>query len=367
MRWTKDLFIVLGLVLALLAVGEAALVHKGVTFVSGKYCPNVTFGERDAELSLIEISRTGANYVAIVVTWYQDWSNTTDIYPLYDPVYSSYYTYLTEKDEDLEKIIKFAHSLGLAVMMKPHIDLTKDPDPLHWRGHIGVNMTENQWPLWFDSYRKFALHYASMSHRLGVEVFSISCELIEASKRTKEWRGIIKAVREVYNGYITDSANWGEEEESKLWWDDVDFIGIDAYYPIDPNNTKASVKELVKIWEKTYVPKFENMSKFWNKPISFTEIGYCSGDCKRGHQTDKSLQAFQARRYEAALLALKDKDWFMGFFWWAWNSDFAFGGKDDNCISPQWKKSEHILRKYYHAVKPRLPRPKNEPKCMCTV
>jgi len=126
------------------------------------------------------------------------------------------------------------------------------------------------------------------------------------------------------------------------------------------------VKELVKVWQPT-VDILHNLSKKFNKPVSLTELGYCTGDCKRGNKTDAAWQTFQARRYEAAILAFKDLDWFLGWFWWAWNSDFKFGGKNDNCISPQWKASEKILRYYYHATKPQLPRPKGPARCMCTV
>jgi len=40
----------------------------------------------------------------------------------------------------------------------------------------------------------------------------------------------VQAVREVYTGELTSSANWGGEEMSKQWWDVIDYIGVDAYY-----------------------------------------------------------------------------------------------------------------------------------------
>lgn len=40
---------------------------KGVTFTSGKYCPNVTLDSDDAKYSLRQLKATGANYIALIV------------------------------------------------------------------------------------------------------------------------------------------------------------------------------------------------------------------------------------------------------------------------------------------------------------
>jgi hypothetical protein len=41
-----------------------------------------------------------------------------------------------------------------------------------------------------------------------VALLSISCELITASRQEQQWRKVIAAVRAVYEGKLTDSANW---------------------------------------------------------------------------------------------------------------------------------------------------------------
>lgn len=106
--------------------------------------------------SLEHLQSTGANWVAIVVTQYQDKIDTTDIYPLYDPIYSDYYTYITATNQELASAIEKAHELNMKVMLKPHIDLTRDPN--HWRGDIGRGFkNESQWSSWFDSYTKMAV------------------------------------------------------------------------------------------------------------------------------------------------------------------------------------------------------------------
>ena len=73
------------------------------------------------------------------------------------------------------------------------------------------------------------LKYAALAEALEIELFSISCELVAANHYDSNWRELIKKVRAAYTGNLTASANPGEEY-SKKYWDDLDYIGVDAYY-----------------------------------------------------------------------------------------------------------------------------------------
>lgn len=64
--------------------------------------------------------------------------NSTEIHPVYDPIYTEYYTYRSETEEAVISAIKAARKVGLTVMVKPHIDIIYPPTPLIWRGHIGI-------------------------------------------------------------------------------------------------------------------------------------------------------------------------------------------------------------------------------------
>ena len=59
---------------------------------------------------------------------------------------------------------------------------------------------------------------------------SLECELIGMSDKTASWRQVIKEIRQIYDGKLLSAANYGGEEVSTLYWDDLDFIGVDAYY-----------------------------------------------------------------------------------------------------------------------------------------
>jgi hypothetical protein len=59
------------------------------------------------------------------------------------------------------------------------------------------------------------------------------------------WRKLIAKVRTVYSGLLTESAIKGWETRC-TWWDAVDIIGIDAYYP----NQGNTVQEKVQFWQQ---------------------------------------------------------------------------------------------------------------------
>jgi hypothetical protein len=122
--------------------------QKGISFTawwSGQY------REPGADLSLGFLASTGANWIALIVTAHQETYTSTTI----DSTDVS-----TPTDEDLIHVIDKAHSLGLKVMLKPHLDLRDETATGYWRGDIGSGFTtEAQWSAWFASYRNFIEHY----------------------------------------------------------------------------------------------------------------------------------------------------------------------------------------------------------------
>jgi len=48
-----------------------------------------------------------------------------------------------------------------------------------------------QWQEWFDTYRAFINHYATLAQENGVEQFCVGTELVGTSHREAEWRDIV--------------------------------------------------------------------------------------------------------------------------------------------------------------------------------
>ena len=322
--------------------------------------------------SLEHLATTGCNYVAIVVTWYQEKYNSNHIYPInrpfqmVDPHTQTWnYTFISETPNAVVRAIRKARALGMKVMLKPHIDLVEDNHM--WRGSIMATAG------WWTSYRRMILFWARVAEKEGVEMLSMSCELMGVSLDERSWRKLIKETRKVYKGLLTDAANYaflpeGGELTDKRWWDAVDYIGCDEYLPLPTETTVEKVKEA---W-KPIVAQYKALHDKFNRSVILTEVGYCSAkSCSpTGHATPAG-EKDQAIHYEALLQVLQENaEWFKGVFWWNWVSDSAFGEGDgsNSCMDPKWKAAEDVLRRYYNATQPQPERDhKKKAKCICTL
>ena len=131
-----------------------------------------------------------------------------------------------ERMEGMTELIRHAKGKGLKVMLKPMVWVMGS-----WPGGYDLQ-DERQWSVWEQTYSKYILETAAISEREGVDLFCIGTEFkIASSKREGFWRKLAANVREVYSGKITYAANWDEYENVKFW-DVVDYIGIDAYFPL---------------------------------------------------------------------------------------------------------------------------------------
>jgi hypothetical protein len=290
----------------------------------------------DSDLSLAHLAETGADWLALIVTQYQDNYLSTTIGP----------TDGTVTDDDLRHAIGRAHALGLKVMLKPHLDLAADWG--HWRGQIGEGFTtEAQWRAWFSSYRAFILHYAGLAQANGVEQFCIGTELAGVSPRATEWRALIAAVRAQYSGPLTYAAGFGGEEVAIAWWDAVDYIGVDAYYTLT-NKDDPTLTELKAGWAGP-IATLSALAQRTGKTILFTELGYRSvqgtnrapWDYQSNGPVD--LQE-QADCYRAYFEMVYDQPWSAGVYWWSWSVDPQEGGECDKGYTPHEKPAEDILR-----------------------
>jgi hypothetical protein len=296
----------------------------------------------EADQSLANLAATGSNWVAVIVTGYQQ-TYTSTVITRDQPK--------TPTDEDLAHAITTAHDLGLSVMLKPHLDLSDDP--AHWRGHVGAGFTdEAQWMAWFAAYSEFINHYAALAQENGVEQFCVGTELVATSSREDDWLQVVGGVRELFQGAITYASNHGGEESSVTWWDAVDYIGVDAYYALSGHND-PSVDELKAAWvERGYVETLAGLSASFDKPILLTEIGYRSADgTTRAPWEWQSKPAVdlqeQADAYQAALEVLWGQPWLAGIYWWNWDTNPNKGGEADTDFTPHNKPAEEVLKAYY--------------------
>jgi hypothetical protein len=295
-----------------------------------------------SDVSLSHLAETGANWIALIVTCYQDEIGSSAIFA----------TEQTPTDEDLVHALNRAHSLGLKVMLKPHLDLWRDPS--HWRGEIGLSFdSEAKWEIWFSAYRDFIEHYAALAEYNKADQFCVGTELVGTSHRASDWRSSVAGIRSLYSGSLVYAANHSGEEVSLSWWDAVDFIGVDAYYPL-ASNANPTQRDLMAAWK----PRLEQLAALaakWKKPVILTEIGYRSLDGAAAQPWNWQISGTvdlgeQAACYRAALEAFSPQPWFRGIFWWSWGPDPFEGGPADTGYSPHGKPAEEILRSWFEVM-----------------
>lgn len=308
--------------------------QQGVAFVS--WWPG-QYSLPEADLALTNLRATGANWMSLLVSESQDTITSTTIYK----------TPGTPEDADLIHAINMAHNLGLKVMLKPHLDLANDPN--HWTGEIGQGLTEPQWTAWFASYTTFIGYYAQLAETYGADQYCVGIELSATETRIDQWRAVVKSVRSLYHGPITYAANGGDEARLG-WWDSVDFIGVDAYYPIT-NKNNPTIAELKTGWIP-HITALGKLASTWHKKILFTEIGYRSLDGANQHPGDYQIEGGidlqeQADAYQAAFESVFNQSWFDGMYWWSWGTDPSEGGPNDSGFTPHDKPAEDVLRTWY--------------------
>ena len=258
-----------------------------------------------------------------------------------------------DSDYGLIYTAQMAKSCGLKTILKPHIWMRTNTGK--WRSDIEMG-SEADWDKWFEEYEAMIIHYAKVAERGEMEAYCIGTELLIPSTQYPErWRAIIKNIRKVYSGQLTYAANFYKEYENIEFWDDLDFIGVQAYFPL-VNNQSPSKKELVKAWKKP-MKQMAKLARKYNKQVVFTEAGYRNtADAAiepwlwpsqvNGENVTVSDEV-QATCYEALFEALWAEEWFGGIYIWKWfHGGHQFTALDDYWAHREKRRKEYMGDKY---------------------
>jgi hypothetical protein len=238
-----------------------------------------------------------------------------------------------ESDQSIEQIAGYAHSKGLRVFLKPQIWVRGSfPGDLHYE------KTEDR-ARWFAEYRRFLEHYANLATRIKADLLAVGVEFGKLSRYEKEWRALIARARELYKGPLVYAAVQGPEFETLAFWDALDYIGLNNYYPLPDSLDTAAV-----------VRKVEAVQRKFGKPVIFPEAGFSTFEAPHREPWDetprKLAPADQARAYEAVLQAFYQKPWFFGVYWWKVGTN-GYGGASDGSHTPWGKPAMDVIRKWY--------------------
>jgi len=369
---------------------------RGIDYIS--YSTNGT-GYATYDQIASNIAPSGANWVSIIPTCYQETNQSTIIScnAIVNDANNSGYT---PYDSDVVAAITKAHAAGLKVMLKPQIDVRTG-----YRGQIGFGTgtgSDANWTTWFNSYKTNVIgRYGIIAQTNNVEAFIIGTELVDtntdpscdpgiSAQRGANWQTMVTYLRTLYThkdktGHeltkITYAANWGTydcaEVKSVNWWGSLDYIGVDAYYPltnapggiVDPA-ISPTVVDLIAGWTDVNAPVNigngiapttslgQISAANGNKKVLLTEVGYQSqhGTTQQPYGIYPETSAYfaeQANAFEATFQALAGQPWLVGMFWWgAFITDPPFDPSTDNNYPFYGKPAEGVLRNYYGAANP---------------
>lgn len=254
--------------------------------------------------------------------------------------YDSPFQWWGERPEGVREIIAAAKSLNRKVMLKPQVWI-----PGNW---VGDFYPEDR-KTWEESMREFVMEHAYMAEDLGVELFCLATEYKSlATEHPDFFEVLIDSVRSVYSGKLTYAANW-DEYELITFWDKLDYIGVNAYFPLSASAVPPE-EELSKAWE-VVLRDLESVSNANGLPILFTEFGYRSVEGAAGRQWELDEKPFNEESQAKAFTAFFDHawkaPWCAGGFVWKWRFFENAGGQGDRSYTPQGKKALEVIKKAY--------------------
>ena len=193
--------------------------------------------------------------------------------------------------------------------------------------------------IWFENYHRFLEFYANLATRMHADIFCVGVEFVQMSRYEAEWRKLIARARQLYKGPLVYGATQGPEFEGIRFWDALDYIGLNNYYPLpDDLSTDVVVKKVALVQQK------------FKKPVIFPEAGFPSLKDPHREPWSEAPRALsvddQARCYEAVLRAFYKKPWFQGVYWWKVGTN-GRGGPQDGSHTPWGKPAMEVVSRWY--------------------
>ena len=291
-------------------------------------------GSYDSQVSSVELGKmraAGGNIVQLLVFAY--------VYRLNAPRMG---TGSHGSDQILRGGISRAKAAGLRVMVKLQ---TWGPGFSDGKFSADIGMTHDaDWRAFMANYRRYVLRYAQLAADTNADILCIGTELAQVTQTavlTSHWRALAEEVRSIYHGPLTYAAH-SSEVEGVPFWDSLDYIGVDGYYPIA--KLPAALDNL------------ERLSARWNRPVIFTEAGFASSPYAltepwRAGPTEASPDFvrldLQEKGWQTLLAELWRRDFIWGVYAWKWHPNRTWGGPTNADHTPQGKPALDVIRRFF--------------------
>ncbi len=289
---------------------------------------------RSVDDALDRLKALGADAVSLMPFAYQGDPRKPEIRFLNDSPSS-------ETDVGVIHAARRARAKGVKVLWKPHLWIAWES----WPGDIEMT-SEADWEAWFAGYRVYVLHHAFLAAWARADLFSVGVELVKTLPHEEAWRRLIADVRRLYDGPLTYSANWHGGFEGVGFWDALDYVGIDAYWPL--GGEEATVEQMV-LAARGVAGRLAELATRTDRPLILTEVGFAArrGAWVEPHTEGGELsEEHQARAYRALVAAFgRQPEWLAGVFVWKAFSggpertdrpDFRFLGREAEAVVAKW-------------------------------
>ena len=260
----------------------------------------------------------------------------------------------TPSDAALAALVGQAKARDFTVMLRPVLDEASVLP--HWRGQIQPSSPS----AWFDSYRALVVSYARLAQRTGADSIGVGTELNSMEPNVAAWRGLIAGVRQVFAGQVTYSVNWetSSSDFQSGFWADLDFLSVDAYFPLDGTPAVATVPQMTADWQR-WLDLLQRLDRAFGKPIVFTEAGVAPKlgahlepwNTQAGSQLDLDEQS----AYYQATCAATTRS-ISGLYWWAAGPELPVDLAPDD-YNPLGRPAEAAMQACYAGLPPPPPPP----------
>jgi hypothetical protein len=183
---------------------------------------------------------------------------------------------LTEIPSGLEYFSNRTKQLNYESIVLKHEVLLQGNDIWEYGEKLGNNLEKNIFGK-IESNIKWSKEVGHTDHHTPLDLINQDRKYLDSC-----WRGIIANSRKYYNGKLTFAANFDNYHEINFW-DELDFIGINAYFPLRkinrfPISDEQLQTQLVDGWRCNFaeIETFKQQQGLENLPLFFTEIGYTS-------------------------------------------------------------------------------------------
>jgi autotransporter passenger strand-loop-strand repeat protein len=345
-----------------------------LTFKGFNYTGDVN-GTYETYNSLPTLVSTGANAAALVLDYGIN-VNTSTVY-----VDGNYTDSLTALGNTISAAVKN----GLSVMVRPLIDFLNPAvigtySTAEWRTYYNPKNVA----AFFASYQTMIVNEAKVAQANGATMLSIGAEIdqLTGPAYLNYWTTIIKAVRAVFSGQLTYSADWDSAISPWKWggtglpvgtgnlatqvsfWSQLDYVGVDVYAPLS-DVANPTLAQLIAGWTQkptdattlavtggaSLISYYENLATVTGKPLLFTELGYPNdtGAAKEPAYATKGVAApaLQALAYQAFFDAWSQAGHgaLKGAYLWNWEP----GGAGISTFSPQGLSAQKTLTSAFQA------------------